>query len=105
MKARIARAVSAAALISCLTAGTLAQYSHPAHAAGKTLHIAWFEFSPADVLNTLGQQYGRETGTTIIVDRPPNTQWYTSVFNQFAAHKTSFAAAALDSQWIGQAVT
>jgi multiple sugar transport system substrate-binding protein len=105
MKARIARAVSAAALISSLIAGTLAQYSHPAHAAGKTLHIAWFEFAPADVLNTLGQQYGKETGTTIVVDRPPNTQWYTSVFNQFAAHKTSFAAAALDSQWIGQAVT
>ena len=40
-----------------------------------------------------------------MVDRPPNGQWYTSVFNQFAAHKTSFAAAALDSQWIGQAVT
>ncbi|MDB5074066.1 MAG: transporter periplasmic protein [Chloroflexi bacterium] len=105
MKARLWRAVSAAALISCISAGSLAQYSHPTHAAGKTLHVAWFEFGPADVLATLGQQYGRETGTTIAVDRPPLAQWYTSVFNQFAAHHTSFAAAALDSQWLGQAVT
>ena len=73
MKARFARAATAAALISCLGAGSLAGMSHPAaHAAGKTLHIAWFEFSPADVLNTLGQQYGKETGTTIVVDRAAN---------------------------------
>jgi len=77
---------------------------HPAKAAMRTLHIAWFEFTPADILNQLGTQYGQEHGVQIVVDRPPLSQWYTSVFNQFAAHKTSFAAAALDSQWIGQAV-
>ena len=73
----------------------------------RTLHIAWFEFSPADILQTLGNQYAKENpaGIQIVVDRPPLSQWYTSVFNQFAAHKTSFAAAALDSQWLGQAVT
>jgi multiple sugar transport system substrate-binding protein len=105
MKVRTVRAALAAALLTCLCLGSFTGNTRPAHAAMRTLHIAWFEFSPADVLQTLGNQYAKEHGVQIVVDRPPLSQWYTSVFNQFAAHKTSFAAAVLDSQWLGQAVT
>jgi len=108
IKVRTARAALAAALVSCVALGGLFPHARPARAAApaatRTLHIAWFEFSPADVLQQLGNQYARERGIQIIVDRPPTPQWYPSVFNQFARHKTSFAAAALDSQWLGEAV-
>jgi len=106
---RTIRAALATALITCFSLGTFVPGAHSARAvtpaATRTLHIAWFEFSPADVLQQLGNQYAKEHGVQIVVDRPPLSQWYSSVFNQFAAHKTSFAAAILDSQWLGQAVT
>src|SRR5579871_1335544 len=97
--ARFTRVALAMAFIACLALSNYTLGARSAHAAMRTLHIAWFEFSPADDLQVLGNQYAKEHGIQIIVDRPPLSQWYTSVFNQFAAHKTSFAAAALDSQW------
>jgi len=105
MKARMMRLAMSIALIAALFSTIGAPNARPAHAATRTLHVAWFEFFAPDVLQILGNQYAKEKGIQIIVDRPPLAQWYPSVFNQFAAHKTSFAAAVLDSQWLGQAVT
>lgn len=108
MKLRLGRAIAAAALITCLGAGSISTNLQPAHAATRTLHIAWFKFSPADLLQTLANQYAKEhpeAGVKFVVDEPPLNQWSPSVFNQFAAHKTSFVAAVADSQWLGQLVT
>jgi multiple sugar transport system substrate-binding protein len=105
MKAHTMRPALTIALIAMLLGTFGSAMARPAHAAMRTLHIAWFEFTAADDLQILGNQYAREKGIQIIVDRPPLAQWQSSVFNQFAAHKTSFAAAVLDSQWLGQAVT
>ena len=108
MKLRLARLTKAAALITALTVSGLAANSQPTHAASRTLHISWFNFSPAAVLQTLANQYAKEhpeAGVQFVIDTPPNTQWASSVFTPFAAHKTAFVAAVADSQWLGQLVT
>lgn len=71
-----------------------------------TIHITWFQWNPATVLQIIGNNYTAHVNPNvkIVVDAVPISQWYSNNFNQFAAHKTSFAAGILDSQWIGNAV-
>lgn len=103
MKIRTARAALAATLISCLSVGMVAADTRAASV--QTLHITWFNWPPATALQQLGDQYGQEhPGIRIVVDAVNVNQWYSNNFNQFKKHKTSFAAAVLDSQWLGQAV-
>lgn len=102
----LSRVVAAAALLSCLGVSSLSAGAHAARTATRTLHISWFQWPPAQVLQSLANEYSRQhAGIQIVVDAVPLSQWYSNNFDQFKQHKTNFVGAILDSQWLGEAVT
>ena len=72
-----------------------------------TLSFIWFEWPPAQALEKFAnEEYKKERpNTTVKVDTVPNANWHDAMFTQFAARKTDFDIAILDSQHIGEAVT
>jgi multiple sugar transport system substrate-binding protein len=95
-----------AALVALLASSVA--LANPAHAASQmTLRITWFEWPPADYLQQMANTLYTPShpNLKIIVDRPPGSVWYQSVFNQFITHHTTFDAAVGDSQWLGQGST
>lgn len=72
-----------------------------------TLSFIWFDWPPAQALETFANaEYKKERpNATIKVNTVPNANWHDAMFTQFAAHKTDFDIAILDSQHIGEAVT
>jgi multiple sugar transport system substrate-binding protein len=100
---RLRTSLSRIAILGTFLAGSISAIQ-PSHAASQmNLRIAWFKWPPADLLIQIGQLYTKShPNVTISVDEPPSSQWYSSAFNQFAQHKTTFDAAVGDSQWLGQ---
>ena len=72
-----------------------------------TLSFIWFEWPPAQALEKFAnEEYKKERpNATIKVNTVPNANWHDAMFTQFAARKTAFDIAILDSQHIGEAVT
>ena len=72
-----------------------------------TLSFIWFEWPPAHALEDFANaEYKKERpNVTIKVNTVPNANWHDAMFTQFAARKTDFDIAILDSQHIGEAVT
>ena len=72
-----------------------------------TLSFIWFEWPPAQALEDFANaEYKKERpNVTIKVNTVPNANWHDAMFTQFAARKTDFDIAILDSQHIGEAVT
>ncbi|GAB3865557.1 hypothetical protein GCM10029963_77830 [Micromonospora andamanensis] len=72
-----------------------------------TLSFIWFEWPPAQALEAFANaEYKKERpNTTVKVNTVPNANWHDAMFTQFAARKTDFDIAILDSQHIGEAVT
>ena len=72
-----------------------------------TLSFIWFEWPPAQALEDFANaEYTKERpNVTIEVNTVPNANWHDAMFTQFAARKTDFDIAILDSQHIGEAVT
>src|SRR6185312_8533518 len=72
-----------------------------------TLSFIWFDWPPAHALEDFANaEYTKERpNVTIKVNTVPNANWHDAMFTQFAAHKTDFDIAILDSQHIGEAVT
>ena len=72
-----------------------------------TLSFIWFEWPPAQALEDFANaEYTKERpNVTIKVNTVPNANWHDAMFTQFAARKTDFDIAILDSQHIGEAVT
>src|SRR5689334_9634617 len=72
-----------------------------------TLSFIWFEWPPAQALEAFAnKEYKQERpNATIKVNTVPNANWHDAMFTQFAARKTDFDIAILDSQHIGEAVT
>lgn len=72
-----------------------------------TLSFVWFEWPPAQALEDFANaEYTKERpNVTIEVNTVPNANWHDAMFTQFAARKTDFDIAILDSQHIGEAVT
>lgn len=72
-----------------------------------TLSFIWFDWPPAQALEAFANaEYKKERpNATIKVNTVPNANWHDAMFTQFAARKTDFDIAILDSQHIGEAVT
>ncbi|RAO33964.1 hypothetical protein PSN13_02831 [Micromonospora saelicesensis] len=72
-----------------------------------TLSFIWFDWPPAKALEAFANaEYKKERpNATIKVNTVPNANWHDAMFTQFAARKTDFDIAILDSQHIGEAVT
>jgi multiple sugar transport system substrate-binding protein len=72
-----------------------------------TLSFIWFEWPPAKALEDFANaEYKKlRPNVTIKVNTVPNANWHDAMFTQFAARKTDFDIAILDSQHIGEAVT
>jgi multiple sugar transport system substrate-binding protein len=72
-----------------------------------TLSFIWFEWPPAQALEKFANEEYKKVrpNATIKVNTVPNANWHDAMFTQFAARKTDFDIAILDSQHIGEAVT
>src|ERR1051325_1940134 len=91
-------------LIVCFGTGILPTQGTAAQVA--TVRISWYKFPLADQLQLLANTYNQEhLGVRIVIDEVPATQWYSNAFNQFASHRTNFAAIVMPSQWLGEAVS
>lgn len=71
------------------------------------LSFIWFEWPVAQALEDFANaEYSKERpNVTVTVNTVPNANWHDAMFTQFAAQKTDFDIAILDSQHIGEAVT
>jgi len=86
-------------LVVSMTAGaTLAQDV-------KELTIWWAQWSPADYLQQIGNDYEAATGIKVNVVQTPWGDFYTRVGTEWAAKGTSYDLIVGDSQWVGQGVT
>jgi len=71
----------------------------------KELTIWWAQWSPADYLQQIGNDYEAATGIKVTVVQTPWGDFYNRVGTEWAAKGTSFDLIVGDSQWVGQAVT
>jgi len=71
------------------------------------LSFIWFEWPAAKNLEAFANAEYKKVrpNVTVEVKTVPNANWHDAMFTQFAAHKTDFDIAVLDSQHIGEAVT
>lgn len=71
------------------------------------LSFIWFEWPPAQALEDFANaEYSKvRPNVTVKVNTVPNANWRDAMFTQFAAKKTDFDIAILDSQHIGEAAT
>jgi multiple sugar transport system substrate-binding protein len=72
-----------------------------------TLRFLWFDWPPAHALETFANYGYRKVRPNVIVkvDTVPVANWHNAIFRQFAAKRTNFDIAVLDSQDIGSAVS
>src|SRR5215207_6873175 len=69
------------------------------------LTIWWAQWSPADYLQQIGNEYEEATGIAVNVVQTPWGDFYTRVGTEWAAQGTSYDMIVGDSQWVGQGVT
>jgi multiple sugar transport system substrate-binding protein len=69
------------------------------------LTIWWAQWSPADYLQQMGNDYEAETGIAVTVVQTPWGDFYNRVGTEWAAQGTSYDLIVGDSQWVGQGVT
>jgi multiple sugar transport system substrate-binding protein len=69
------------------------------------LTIWWAQWSPADFLQQVGNDYEAATGIKVTVVQTPWGDYYNRVGTEWAAKGTAFDMVVGDSQWVGQAVT
>jgi len=69
------------------------------------LTIWWAQWSPADYLQQIGNDYEAATGIKVTVEQTPWGDFYTRVGTEWAAKGTSYDMIVGDSQWVGQGVT
>jgi multiple sugar transport system substrate-binding protein len=69
------------------------------------LTIWWAQWSPADYLQQIGNEYEEATGIKVTVVQTPWGDYYNRVGTEWAAKGTAYDMIVGDSQWVGQAVT
>jgi multiple sugar transport system substrate-binding protein len=87
-----------------LVAGLLlAACSNEEKAAAKPkLTLWWFQWTPADGLQELANEYGAQTGVEVKVEQIPLSSYQDKVFLEFGNSRTAFDIVIGDSQWIGR---
>lgn len=86
-----------AVLVAVVVAG-------PARAAD-TVTIWWAQWSPADGLQQLGDEYRQQTGVAVKVHQIPWPSYQDQVFLAFGGKQTEFDIVVGDSQWLGRGAT
>ncbi len=88
-------------LSACAPAATQA----PAASSVKELKILWAQWSPADYLQQIGNEYEKATGIKVTVVQEPWGSFGDRFFTEMAAKGTSWDMVVGDSQWLGQGAT
>jgi multiple sugar transport system substrate-binding protein len=73
--------------------------------AAPTLTIWWAQWAPADGLQELGNDFGRQENVTVKVHQIPWPSFQDQVFQEFGKQQTSFDIVVGDSQWLGRGAT
>ena len=69
------------------------------------LKILWAQWSPADYLQQIGNEYEKATGIKVTVVQEPWGSFGDRFFTEMAAKGTSWDMVVGDSQWLGQGAT
>ncbi len=69
------------------------------------LKILWAQWSPADYLQQIGNEYEKATGIKVTVVQEPWATFGDRFFTEMAAKGTSWDMVVGDSQWLGQGAT
>lgn len=77
----------------------------PAPQPNKTLTIWWAQWAPADGLQQLANDFGRQEHATVTVHQIPWSSFQDQVFQDFGKERTSFDIVVGDSQWLGRGAT
>jgi len=99
-----------AALWLALSAGC--QKQAPAGAAPSTtaaripsLTLWWAQWAPADGLQALANEFGRQQSVDVTVHQIPWASFQDQVFQEFGKPETAFDIVVGDSQWLGRGAT
>jgi multiple sugar transport system substrate-binding protein len=107
-------AVGALLCCVCLTPMPACQRSRPADpapaaaaapAARKSLTIWWAQWTPANGLQDLADEFGRAHDADIKVHQIPWANFQDQVFQEFGKPETAFDIVVGDSQWLGRGAT
>ncbi|MDE2127260.1 MAG: extracellular solute-binding protein [Armatimonadetes bacterium] len=74
-------------------------------AGGTTLHIAWAQWKPSDYLQTVANEYTKQTGVKVVVDQIPWSQYQDKITTAWSAHSSAYDLIVGDSQWLGLGAT
>ena len=69
------------------------------------LTIWWFQWTPANGLQELANEYGAKNGIDVKVEQIPLSSYQEKVFVEFGNDRTPFDIVVGDSQWIGRGAT
>ncbi len=93
-------------LLAILAAVLFASLTNAVEAAeGKAITIWWAQWSPADGLQQLGDEFTKKTGTKVTVHQIPWGSYQDQVFLNFGNKQTDFDIVVGDSQWLGRGAT
>jgi multiple sugar transport system substrate-binding protein len=70
--------------------------------AEKVVSIWWAQWAPSDGMQTLAEDFTRETGIAVKINQIPWSDYQTQVFLNFANPQTDFDIVVGDSQWMGR---
>jgi multiple sugar transport system substrate-binding protein len=71
----------------------------------KTLTIWWAQWAPADSLQELADEWGKDENVTVKVHQVPWSSFQDQVFQEFGKRETTFDVVVGDSQWLGRGAT
>lgn len=74
-------------------------------AQAQTLTIWWAQWAPADGLQELSNEFGRNEDVTVKVHQIPWPSFQDQVFQEFGKQQTAFDIVVGDSQWLGRGAT
>jgi multiple sugar transport system substrate-binding protein len=74
-------------------------------AAAKALTIWWAQWAPADGLQSLADEFGRQQNVSVVVHQIPWSSFQDQVFQEFGKQQTAFDIVVGDSQWLGRGAT
>ena len=73
--------------------------------SAQALTIWWAQWAPADGLQELALDFGRQENVTVKVHQIPWPNFQDQVFQEFGKQQTSFDIVVGDSQWLGRGAT
>jgi multiple sugar transport system substrate-binding protein len=84
---------------------TLQGLNSKAPASSQELTIAWAEWEPAKQLQTLTEEFTKETGIKVTVQQIPWSNFETEVKKTWSAQGDNYDLIVGDSQWLGKGAT